>query len=72
MWECDGEWGGGVREKVGADDRGRRRRTGGGVWKKKGKSKTFVFTHTESLPETLDHISDSLLSSLLTQSRVKD
>lgn len=43
----------------------------GGV-KKKGKSKSFVFTHTESLPETLDHISDSLLSSLLTQSHVKD
>lgn len=31
---------------------------------------SFVFTHTESLPETFDHISDSLLSSL--QSHVKD
>lgn len=45
---------------------------GFGVGVKKGKSKSFVFTHTESLPETLDHISDSLLSSLLTQSHVKD
>ena len=43
-----------------------------GVWglKKKEKSKPFVFTHTESLPETLDHISDSRLSS--SQSHVKD
>ena len=63
------------RGKVGACDRG-----GGGVWeeeeeeeeeervalKKKGTSESFVFTHTESLPETLDHISDSLLSSLPT------
>lgn len=58
------------REKVGAGDRGRG--WVGVVLKKKGKSKSFVFTHTESLPETLDHISDSLLSSLLTQSHVKD
>lgn len=57
------------REKVGAGDRGGVGRRGP---KKKGKSKSFVFTHTESLPETLDHISDSLLSSLLTQSHVKD
>ncbi len=53
---------------MGAGDRG----GGGGVLKKKGKSESFVFIHTESLPETLDHISDSLLSSLLTQSHVKD
>lgn len=75
---CDGEW---EREtETGSGWQGRR----GGWWcwwvdvcvwggvKKKGKSKSFVFTHTESLPETLDHISDSLLSSLLTQSHVKD
>lgn len=28
--------------------------------KKKGKSESFVFTHTKSLPETLNHISDLL------------
>lgn len=48
----------------------RARGRGGGILKKKGMSKSFVFTHTESLPETFDHISDSLLSSL--QSHVKD
>lgn len=67
------------RQKLGAGDRGGGVDGGAGGWmcvwggvKKKGKSKSFVFTHTESLPETLDHISDSLLSSLLTQSHVKD
>lgn len=64
--ECDGEWGRWGR-KSGSGWQWRRE----GV-KKKGKSKSFVFTHIESLPETLDHISDSLLSSLLTQSHVKD
>lgn len=75
---CDGEWE--QETETGSGWQGRR----GGWWcwwvdvcvwggvKKKGKSKSFVFTHTESLPETLDHISDSLLSSLLTQSHVKD
>lgn len=48
----------------------RRSREGEEGWKKKGKSKPFVFTHTDSLPETFDHISDSLLSS--SQSHVKD
>lgn len=62
----------GRRGKVGAGDRGAVGRGGGWGLKKKGKSKSFVFTHTESLPKTLDHISDSLLSSLLTQSHVKD
>lgn len=67
------------RQKLGAGDRGGGVDGGACGWmcvwggvKKKGKSKSFVFTHTESLPETLDHISDSLLSSLLTQSHVKD
>lgn len=65
-----GVWWGlrGERESGSGWQRGRR----GGLSKKKGKSKSFVFIHTESLPETLDHISDSLLSSLLTQSHVKD
>lgn len=59
--EREGKW-----ERV----TGRGREGGGLVLKKKGKRKSFVFTHTESLPETLDHISDSLLSSL--QSHAKD
>lgn len=40
--------------------------------RRKGRASLFVFTHTRPLPETLDHISDSFLSSLLTQSHVKD
>lgn len=63
---CEGE------ERESGSGWQRRRWEGWGGVKKKGKSKSFVFTHTESLPETLDHISDSLLSSLLTQSHVKD
>lgn len=62
-WERSGE-----RERESGS--GRRGREGEQGWKKKGKSKPFVFTHTDSLPETFDHISDSLLSS--SQSHVKD
>lgn len=59
------------REKVGTGDRDKKwRGSGGGGLKKKGTSESFVFTHIESLPETFDHISDSLLSS--SQSHVKD
>lgn len=61
-----GRSGGGERES-GSGWRGREGEEG---LKKKGKSKPFVFTHTDSLPETFNHISDSLLSS--SQSHVKD
>lgn len=40
---------------MGAGDRGGGRGVGA-----EEESESFVFTHTESLPETLDHISESL------------
>lgn len=71
-WGCNGERGEGVEEGEGKWERATEGGGAFGVWglKKKEKSKPFVFTHTESLPETLDHISDSRLSS--SQSHVKD